>query len=151
MSAARRFVRPLGPIVALLILAPASAEAGNWPIGKPESPYQVRWDLDLAAASGAPGTWRYPTLRVLPDAGAQMAKRLAALGVFQQLREAFDSSNRRALLASGLADGELLSTRLGPSNGSDSREHSFANLETGRVMRTLLVSWFPANASLSVR
>ena len=43
--------------------------------------HEVRWDLDLAAAAGAPGTWRYPTLHVQGEARARVADRLAELGV----------------------------------------------------------------------
>lgn len=43
--------------------------------------HEVRWDLDLAAAAGASSEWRYPALRVPPDAGARMAERLKAHGI----------------------------------------------------------------------
>ncbi|HWE63202.1 MAG TPA: glycosyltransferase family 9 protein, partial [Chloroflexota bacterium] len=43
--------------------------------------HEVRWDLDLAAAAGASGAWRTPTLRVIPEAARRMAAVLAAHGV----------------------------------------------------------------------
>jgi lipopolysaccharide heptosyltransferase II len=43
--------------------------------------HEVRWDLDLAAAAGASGAYRNPTLVAPPEAAAPMARRLAELGI----------------------------------------------------------------------
>ncbi|MDB5077590.1 MAG: waaF [Chloroflexi bacterium] len=43
--------------------------------------HEVQWDLDLAAAAGASGAFRHPSLRVLPEPGIRVAARLAELGV----------------------------------------------------------------------
>jgi lipopolysaccharide heptosyltransferase II len=43
--------------------------------------HEVRWDLDLAAAAGASGAYRNPTLQVQSEPATRIADRLTALGI----------------------------------------------------------------------
>src|SRR5207248_5431546 len=78
-------------------------------------------------------------------------KRLARLGALQQLREALDSSDGRALLPGCLGHRELLATSLSPSHSGHSGEDPFAIFETWRLARTLPVNSFPAAPCCSFR